>query len=129
MNVTHPPPSESRTRRIVKARAAHSCEITGAYGPTDMSHRLARSGGGQWQPSNLINASHDVHMWLEANPRLADAGGWHVPSWADPLEVPVWLTVPWVGWFLLADDGFLTSVDPEVYGLPVTPVLPGRRAA
>lgn len=69
-------------------------------------------------------------MWCEAQPLLADAGGWRlVHRDTDPADVPVWLFGgPYPrGWHLLDDDGFLTWVDHEDTGLPEVPLLPAPR--
>jgi hypothetical protein len=96
--------TEDRGRAELYARTGRVDEVTGGRA-TEASHRLARSQGGTWSPSNLLDLSNATHAWLHANPRLAVAGGWHLRSGADPEQCPVWLSLPWPGWWLIQDGG------------------------
>lgn len=82
-------------------------EILGDRPGCDFSHRIAAGRGGTYRPANGVYVSREVHEWLEANPELARAGGWHLDTGADIHTAPVWLAragqFPGAGWYLLED--------------------------
>jgi hypothetical protein len=112
--------SEAEARRVVTERAGGRCELCAATEPLTYAHRLNRSHGGPWAPSNACrlcgSGTTGCHGWTEREPLLAYAGGWRIP-YGDPRapgEVPVWLAIwggTWPGWFLLADEGTYRPVD------------------
>lgn len=120
---------ESRGRRIVRERSGGLCELDGFRPAESWSHRIARSRGGTWAPSNGLATCGDgvrlCHGWLEANPTWAGEGRWHIRRLhqANPLDIPVYLRPLDLepGWFLLDDEGGRWPVDPADYGLPVMP--------
>lgn len=97
--------TEARGRAAVYARSGGLDEILGTVRAGEWSHRLARSHGGTWAPSNGLHTNPAVHDWLHANPGLACEGGWHVRDGVTaPADVPVWLALPWPGWWTLTDE-------------------------
>lgn len=104
-------PEEKRARQLVKARSGGRCEV-GCHEPaSDWSHRVARSQGGPWCPSNGVALCAGHHRWLHANPAAArDQLGWRLRSTDKPAEMPVLLAG---GWVLLDEDGGWTQVDAD----------------
>lgn len=117
---------EARGRQLVNDRSHGRCEVCAAKDSLQWSHRRARGQGGSWAPSNGCRLCYACHAWVEAQPVLADAGGWRlVHRDVDPATVPVWLnTVNGFGWWLLDDDGGYERAWPEDYDLPDVPELP-----
>lgn len=96
---------EELGRHALAERSGGQCEIHGDHLATDWSHRRARAHGGTWAPWNGLHICHRSHMWLEAEPDAAAAGGWRlVHDERDPMVVPVWLARPWPGWWWLTVD-------------------------
>lgn len=131
---------EGRGRAIVYARSGGVCECCGARRAESWSHRVAKSRGGLWSPSNGLHLCGDgtrlCHGWLEANPTWAGGGFWHIRrDLRLPDIVPTYLRTPEVpdgGWFLLLDDGSREQVHADDYGLPEAPLhlpylVPGGR--
>lgn len=99
--------SESRARGLVYARSCGVCERCGFRWASEWHHRKNRSQGGRWTASNGLHLCADCHHWITTNPRdAAEAGGWVVWSWQDPLTVPA--LVPVYGWVVFDDCGGLT---------------------
>lgn len=124
--------TEELGRRALAERSGGTCEIHGTHRATDWSHRRARAQRGTWAPWNGLHICHRSHMWLEAEPVLAAAGGWRlVHDERDPIAVPVWLARPWPGWWWLTVDEttgiqikehiMVPVDDPEALGLPDRP--------
>ena len=121
---------ESRGRRIVYERSGGLCEVTGGHRADSWSHRVAKGRGGLWSPSNGLHVQGSgttgVHGWLEAHPKWAAEGGWHIRrDPRPPTEVPVFLVTPLQSlgaWHLLLDDGSREEVHPDDHGLPEVPV-------
>jgi hypothetical protein len=95
--------SEQRARAEVYARSGGIDEILGYGRAEHWSHREAQGKGGLWRPANGLHVSARVHAWLHAHPVLARAGGWHLRSGEDARKAPVWLSLPWAGWWLIDD--------------------------
>lgn len=96
---------ESRGRRIVRERSGGLCEIDRAPA-SEWSHRVDRSDGGTWAPSNGLDTCRRCHAWLHAEPEWAKEGGWRLPSTVDPEAEPAFLWTPFgQDWFRLTDMG------------------------
>lgn len=108
--------TEERGRAVVMARSSGKCEGCGQIAALEFSHRIARSRGGGWEPSNGLALERKCHQWAHAHPDLARAAGWHLDTNAVPAEEPAWLRV-WLshsgGWIRLEDTGLYVWVDPE----------------
>lgn len=121
--------TEALGRRIVTDRAAQpsgipSCEACGETTGLHWSHRIARSRGGSWAPSNGVLLCLVAHGWAHTFPKLARSLGWHLNTHDAPAEAPVWLARPYPGWWLLDDGGLLTPVHAEDHpDLPTTQEL------
>jgi hypothetical protein len=125
--------TRSKARPIVGRRSGETCEIDGWRPAESLSHRISRSRGGTWAPSNLLHVCGDgtpagrgCHWWLEDRKEWAKQGGWHIRRDPRPAnEVPLYLRPPMnaSGWFLIRDEGgpYLVPVDPADYGLPQMP--------
>lgn len=106
------------------------CEVCGLHPSTDWHHRLARSHGGPWAPSNGLHLCHDCHMRIHHHPADSALGGWVVRA-GDPMsydDLPVWLRIPWStwgAWWLINDDGDYVPFDRA----DVPPWLPRRADA
>jgi len=107
--------TEDRARPLVIARSGDRCEIDREPG-TDLAHRVDRSDGGTWAPSNLLRLCRKCHAWTHAEPLLAVEGGWRLRSTDDPATSPAWLWTPYgQAWFVLSDLGdYVFSARPPV---------------
>jgi len=124
--------SETAGRVAVRERASGRCEGCGTPGPLEFAHRVRRSQGGLWSPTNALHLCGACHGTATREPALARASGWEVSPTLDPAEVPAWLIHEGIpGWWLLllASDGtgahahLLEAVDPADYGLPDVPSI------
>jgi hypothetical protein len=99
--------------RIVRDRAAGTCEGGDDCTGEEFSHRVAAGRQGLWTPSNGLRLCHMHHRWAHDHPNLAELLGWHLPTGADPLTAPVFIrsTVYLWAWVLLDDDGCLSWAD------------------
>ena len=105
-------PAERSSRRIVKARPAGLlCERCGRRPGSEYCHRLARSQGGLWCPSNAWWGCSQCHRECHASPALAYEQGWHVRSHQNPAVVPMWMAGR--GLVLLRPDGSVTPYNRE----------------
>lgn len=100
-------PEERQCRALVAERSQGLCECCGRSGALEKAHRVARSQGGKWDASNILDLCHKCHQEdHHANPAEAYEGGWHLRSTSDPRTSPVLL---WKGgrydWALLDDEG------------------------
>ena len=98
--------TEARARAIVRDRSGGRCELCPAPG-SEWSHRIARSRGGLWAPSNGLWLCGICHRKCHAAPDTARANGWHLPTGTDPLDAPA-LIHPghlWGDWWRLDDEG------------------------
>jgi hypothetical protein len=108
-------PLERRAHNEVRARAASihlddltnetvsPDEILGHGQGTEFSHRVRASQGGTYRPANGIWLSHSVHAWLDEHRDLAVAGGWQLLAHQVPQDAPMWLALPWPGWWVAED--------------------------
>lgn len=91
--------NEGECTRIVYMRAGlgdhdmRRCEACGAASPLSRQHRVKRSHGGAWTPSNIAvlcgDGTSGCHGRAERYDAQMVAGGWALPSTEDPLAVPV----------------------------------------
>jgi hypothetical protein len=87
------------------------CELHGNHVGHSFSHRKPASLGGSYAPWNGLRACGDGttlgHGWIEANPLAAEALGWRVPGYADPLLIPafIWPDPFGPSWAFLTVDG------------------------
>ena len=103
-------------REIVKTRSGGRCEaaienVCMGQAQT-VHHRLKRSHGGGWNPSNLLHLCGDgtigCHGWIEVHPRLANEKGMWLFAGEDPLETACHMR--WENlrsWYVLDDQGLL----------------------
>lgn len=108
---------EAEARRIVRERSEGICEIVVPgiclKRAAGVHHRLKRSHGGAWAPSNLLDAcgsgTTGCHGYTEAHPAWArDEGLWLMTGDGDPRDVSVhmrWMNAK--SWWLLDDEGIL----------------------
>lgn len=105
--------TEAEARVLVNERSHNRCELCGSTETLTFSHRTPKSLGGKWAATNGIRAcgsgTTGCHGWIEHHPEWAEAGGWRVKPYEDPATVPVYLTMPWPGWWILTDDGHYES--------------------
>jgi hypothetical protein len=102
---------ETRGRAIVRQRADSLCEACGAPG-LEWSHRVDRSDGGTWSPTNGLWACSPCHQWWHSNPLQAYQGGWRLRSGTDPAVTVVWLRTRYgQGWWLLDEEGSYVMPD------------------
>jgi len=132
--------TQSTGTAALKARVGESdlCEVHGTHRGAEASHRrdLSKHPDEPWSPVNLLWVCSAAHAWFHAKSLLADDGGWRIVRDDTPPQArPVWLAVPWPGWWLLTLNGtdgtgarqhLAEPVgDPAHLGLPTRPaVLP-----
>lgn len=82
---------ESDTRPAVEGRSGGICEACGAARATDKHHRIPRSLGGGWHPSNILDLCRICHDWLEEGKNRGEARskGLLLNSTDDPRAVPI----------------------------------------
>lgn len=116
--------SETSARREVATRSGGVCELCAAAQAQEWSHRVSRGRLGGWRAANGVHMCPPCHRWCHSEPELARAGGWHVTTGEDPAVVPVWLSRPYPGWWLMVEslDGGHTLI--PLADLTVWPVLP-----
>lgn len=94
-------------RALVGARAGGRCEGCAAPDPLEWHHRVRRSHGGTWAPSNGLHLCRLCHGWAHSNIGLAVRAGFIVHTGTDPQDAPVFLRTPLTlddgGWWLLDD--------------------------
>lgn len=80
-------------RKAVLHRDGWKCRRCWRTVDLNIHHRKLRSQGGTDEAENLVtlcgSGTTGCHGWVHANPRIARAHGWMVPSWADPAEWPI----------------------------------------
>lgn len=108
---------EATGRRVVSARSGGVCETCGHDRATDWHHRLNRSQGGSWAPSNGLAVCRRCHRYITTHPAHAYARGWLVAHGYDPAATPVrYPTEFGEADVLLRDDGGLDLVDGDRRG-------------
>lgn len=82
---------EPATRDAVQNRSCGICETCGKQRATDMHHRIPRSVGGGWHPSNIVHVCRGCHDWFEQSAHREEAGqrGFLLHSSVDPATVPI----------------------------------------
>lgn len=117
------PQLERKGRALVSARDGGTCVKCRRGGAMNHDHRLNRSQGGDWSPSNgqLLCGSGTTgcHGWRTTHPRDAVIEGWAVAghSTLAPAEWPArrWVHTKWgtlrLSWVLLDDDGGWLEID------------------
>lgn len=125
-------------RAAVVARANGRCELCWAPSslwPLEWAHRIARSRGGRWRPSNGVMLCSLCHQWTGEHSWWAVLGGWrlvHANPGTDPARVPAWLrthTAPDGAWHVLDDDGLTYWLDDTELTPQLPTWLPQPRAA
>lgn len=94
---------ERNGRKIVRERSQGRCEIGIGCVAAEQHHRMNRSQGGSWKPSNLLHLCASHHLHITTHPQAAREQGWAVASHQDPASTPVWLAGR--GFVFLTDDG------------------------
>jgi len=94
---------ERSGRRILAERSQGRCEIGLNCLAAEAHHRMNRSQGGSWNPSNLLHLCASHHLHVTTHPQAAREQGWAVASHQDPARTPVWLAGR--GLVFLTDDG------------------------
>jgi HNH endonuclease len=111
--------SEEAGRRAVSQRSGAidsrgRCEGCGSAAPLDFAHRIRRSQGGPWSPSNALALCRRCHEFAHDRPLLAQALGWEVLPHVDLSRRPVWMIHREMGpaWYLLIDreDGHIAEL-------------------
>jgi hypothetical protein len=99
--------NEATCQQIVIRRSGGVCERCGRERATGKHHRVKRSHGGQWTPSNVVDlcgsGTTGCRGWVEANPALAGAQAWTLLSEEDPMSVPL-AHAMMPGFMVLLDD-------------------------
>jgi len=118
--------TEQRARVIVGQRSGGRCELAVpnvCLGPQhSVHHRLKRSHGGSWAPSNLLAAcgsgTTGCHGWVESHPAWAMEEGLWLQGHQDPREVSAHMR--WAdqrSWWFLDDEGMLRWDESEFEAL------------
>lgn len=100
---------ERRARRIVGRRSGGWCEACDRYSATDWHHRLNRSQGGLWCPSNGMHLCRTCHHLITTEREVAKERGWAL----EPHQVPTASRCLFarIGYVLLSPAGDVTPVD------------------
>ncbi|WP_339125576.1 hypothetical protein [Pseudonocardia sp. D17] len=101
--------TEARGKRVVARRSGGWCETCDLQQAHDWHHRLNRSQGGTWAPSNGLHVCRPCHDWIGLWPVSALERGWHLEPHEDPRRARVWLARH--GWSLLHDSGDVDRLD------------------
>lgn len=104
---------ERACREVVAGRSEGICEKCGGAGGLEKAHRIARSQGGRWDASNVLDLCHLCHHGNHGQPQVAYDHGWHLRGHSEETtKRPVLLRKGWsVGWALLDDTGGYEWVD------------------
>lgn len=108
----------ARTRRDLRERALHCCEVCGAHGATNAHHRVNQSQQGRDTLGNLMlvcgSGTMGCHGRITQHPLWARSQGYTVPGTYEPADIPL---VRWSRWtgspevVLLDDHGGITPTD------------------
>lgn len=114
---------EKSCRQIVADRSEGICEKCGKSGALEKAHRIARSQGGRWEPSNVLDLCHDCHHGNHGSPQSAYDHGWHLRGHVeDTTTMRVLFRKGWrVGWALLDDIGGHEWVDGPTWDEEIMP--------
>lgn len=104
---------ERSCRQVVAGRSEGMCEKCGFPGNLEKAHRIARSQGGKWEASNILDLCHGCHHGNHGSPQTAYDHGWHLHGHkVETCSMPVLLRKGWsVGWAVLDDLGGYEWVD------------------
>lgn len=112
--------TEERGRTIVMERSQGRCEVCGQQG-LGVHHRLKRSAGGTWSPSNLLRlcggGTTGCHGRIEAEPKLAlELALWLPRGGPDPDDTmvlcrPTMWTLAW--WQPNSDGTWTWCMEPD----------------
>lgn len=103
--------TEEHGRRLVIARSLDLCEGCGRAKAGTHAHRVRRSQGGTWCPTNGLrlcgSGTAGCHGWSGHNPDAAKDLGWELRPHQDPAAEPalIYATGLWRAWWLLEPDG------------------------
>jgi hypothetical protein len=119
MDTTNPIPGPMR--RLIAKRDGNRDRGSGRGGRRfNLHHRRMRSQGGLHVAEDLVSlggsGTTGMHGWVHAHPAAAIRLGLIVQSHHDPLDVPVFLSVPLAArarfaWFHLNEDGTQTQIE------------------
>ncbi|MGW3992410.1 HNH endonuclease [Amycolatopsis sp. NPDC004772] len=104
-----------KARTLVYARSSGACEKCGLRRAVHWHHRLNRSQGGTWHPSNGLHLCLEDHLLMDGSDDELFDNGWRIKAWDKRpyTEIPV-LHWQW-GWVTLDDLGDLHLTErPEV---------------
>lgn len=114
--------TEHRTRPVIRERGGGWCELRldgiCLGRACNASHRVPVGGGGQWSPSNVLDAcgsgTTGCHGWIESHREWAYARGLLLPRGTIPDTEPVRLCHPVNGpaWWVLNLDASMTWLAP-----------------
>lgn len=79
------------TKARVRRRSGNQCEVRGegcTHKAYEFHHRKLRRFGDH-TPENCLHACLACHHYIHANPELSYVMGWLVPSYKEPIKVPV----------------------------------------
>lgn len=106
------------TRRDLRERALHCCEVCGQHGATNAHHRVNAGQGGRATLGNLMlvcgSGTTGCHGSITANPKWARELGYSVRATFEPVDVPVYRFSRFTGapeWVLLDDRGGITPTN------------------
>ena len=106
-------PGEARTRQLVGIRSGGVCERCGVRRAESVHHRINRSQGGPWTPSNCValcgSGSTLCHGFVGENPTAASEEGFHLKPSQDPATSPV--LYAGAGRVLLTADGYIEPAE------------------
>lgn len=101
---------ERRARRLVYRRSGGWCEACDRRAGAEWHHRINRSQGGLWCPSNGLHLCIPCHTYVTLHPRAARLQGWGLLPEQDTARARVWLAARGT-WCLLSTAGDVTELD------------------